>query len=120
MSPVPGRVPKAIGKGVPKCPSMMFLRIGCSRRLIPSGLEGPHSFLPIRATVQVSAGSSMITLRSPADYDLDILVRIGNRALLVVLVPNCSGSFGTLAVPEILSLPAAISLQACLREGDEQ
>jgi hypothetical protein len=75
--------------------------------------------LPIRALVTVSGRSSRIRLGSPETYDLDVLVRVGNRAFLVRLAPNGDGSAGTLFVPEALSLPASISLLACLREGDE-
>ena len=82
--------------------------------------EGRHSFLPILAVVRVFDGSSSIGVKSPSDYDLDILVRIGPRAFLVHLKPNGTGSAGSLAVPEPLSLPAPVALLACLRPGDEQ
>jgi hypothetical protein len=83
--------------------------------------DGKHSFLPVRATVQVFGGSLFIFLTSPSAFALDMLVRIGDRTFLVELAPDGGGgSAGNLMIPAELSLPTSVSLLACLRPGEEQ
>jgi len=103
-----------VGYALPDCSQEQTSYAGCHCA------TAKHTFLPIQATVAVFERFSHIALTSPSAYLLEILVRVGDQAVLVALTPNGSGSCGSRVVPKQLDLSASVTLLACMQPGDEQ